>query len=199
MHHPTVFAIVILFVGNAGAQVRHWTETPKETIWRSRYTNCDMGYAVDLPKGVVAHESLPPSPNHGFLISASVPGTTAEITLEDQQRILDVYDQYDATELGSARAYVNWELQQIPNKKSLKVWEIMFRGLRATEARYRVDATDSSELVIYRKIAKENVGSIYVLSLRTTAQNYAGDSALFAQIRAGFHLLPLPKGACTNL
>jgi hypothetical protein len=105
MHHPTVFAIVILFVGSAGAQVRHWTETPKETIWRSPYTNCDMGYAVDLPKGVVAHASLPPSPNHGFLISASVPGTTAEVTLEDQQRILDVYDQYDATELGSARVF----------------------------------------------------------------------------------------------
>jgi hypothetical protein len=95
MRRPTVSVVVILFVGSAGAQVHHWTETPKETIWRSRFTNCDMGFAVDLPKGVVAHASLPPDPNDGFLISASDPGTTAEVTLEDQpQRILDVYNEY---------------------------------------------------------------------------------------------------------
>jgi predicted alpha/beta superfamily hydrolase len=65
------------------------------------------------------------------------------IAAPTDQRILDVYDQYDALELGSARAYLNSELRQIPNKKSLQVREIMFRGLRATETRYRVDATDS--------------------------------------------------------
>jgi hypothetical protein len=192
MHGLMAFALVVFFVGCAGGQVQHWTETPKETIWRGRYANCDMGYAVDLPKRVVAHAGLPPMPNHGFLISVSDPGTTAEVTLAGQ-RIVDAYDQYDALEPGSARAYLNWELRQVPNVKSLQIREMMFRGLPTTEARYRAGAADFSELVIYRK------GSIYVLSLRTTAQNYAGDSALFAQIRAGFHLRPLPEGACSNL
>jgi hypothetical protein len=197
MHRPPVFAILILFAGSAGAQVQHWTETLKETIWRSRYTNCDMGYAVDLPNGVVGHGGLPPMPNHGVLISASDPGATAEVTLADQ-RVLDVYDEYDALELGSARAYLNWELRQMPNKKSLRVREIVFRGFPAAEARYRVDETDSSELVIYRKGVPGDAGSIYVLSLHTTARNYTDDYRLFTQIRAGFHLLPLPKGACSN-
>ena len=74
----------------------------------------------------------------------------------------------------------------------------MFRGLGASEARYRAEGKASSELVVYRKGMSGDVGSICVLSLRTTTQNYAGDSLLFTQIRAGFHLLPLPKRACSN-
>jgi hypothetical protein len=183
MRRSPVLAVVIWFVGWAGAQVQHWSETPKETIWRGRYTNCDMGYAVDLPEGVIAHSDLPPSPNHGFLIQPGDRVTTAEVTFENQPRILDVYDQYDAAQFGSARAYLDWDLQQTPNKKVLQVREIVFQGLRAAEARYRVDAKDASELVIYRK------GLIYVLTLRTTAQHYAGDSALFAQIRVSTYCI----------
>ena len=70
---------------------------------------------VELPNGVAVHSGLPPMPNHGFLISVREQGTAASVTLADR-RILDVYDQYDALELGSARAYLNWELRQIPNK-----------------------------------------------------------------------------------
>ena len=192
-----VFAVVIWSVGIAGAQVKHWAITPNETIWRDRYTNCDKGYAVDLPAGVVAHASLPPNPNHGFLISASDPGTTLEVILENR-RIVDVYDEYDSMEVGSARAYLGFVLKQIPIKTILQIREIMFQGLRAVEARYRVKANDSTELkeelIIYRKSGN----LIYVLMLRTTAQHYTGDSALFAKIRAGFHLRPIPKGECSN-
>jgi hypothetical protein len=191
MYRPAVFAVLICLAVSVAAQVKNWTGTPKETIWRNRYTNCDKGYAVDLPKGVVAHAGLPPMPVHGFLISAGNPETTAEVTLEDR-RIVGVIDEYDALDRGSARAYLNWQLRQIPNKKSLQVRDIAFRGLRAAEASYRVGAMNSSELVVYRKSG--DIGLIYVLSLRTTDQNYARDSALYARIRAGFHLLPLPEG-----
>ena len=97
--------ILLWAVTLAAASAQHWTITSNELIWRSRYTNCDKGYAVALPDGVVAHGSLPPSPNHGILVSAAVPGTTAEVTLSDS-RIIDVYDTYDAEEVGSARAYL---------------------------------------------------------------------------------------------
>jgi len=194
MCHPAT-AILIWFVGSVGAQVHNWTETQNETIWRIRYTNCDKGYAVDLPPGVVAHGSLPPNPNHGFLISADDPHTTAKVGVENQ-RVVDVYDQFDAMELGSARAYLDWELKSIPNKEALRIREFGFQGLRAVDAGFRVSAGNFSEvreeLIAFRK------GLIYVLMLRTTAQSYASDSALFAQIRAGFHLLPLPTGACSN-
>jgi len=196
VRRPTAIAVLIWSVGSAGAQVQHWAETPSETIWRDRYTNCDKGYAVDLPAGVVAHASHPPNPNHGFLISARDPGTTAEVNLENQ-RIIDVYDQYDSMELGSARAYLDWELKQAPKRKVLQVREIMFLGFPAVEARYRVNADGSlrlkEELIIF-----PGSDLIYVLMLSTTPQDHGRDSALFAHIRAGFHLLPIPTGECSN-
>ncbi len=192
---PTVIAIVIWCVGSTGAQVRNWAETPNETIWRTRYTNCDKGWAVDLPAGVVAHGSLPPNPNHGFLISTANPGTTAEVDIENQ-RIIDVYDEYDAMELGSARAYLDWELKNIANKAVLQIRETMFQGLHGVQARYRVKAKDSvaviESLIVLRK------GVVYHLLLRTTDRYYGSDSTLFAHIRAGFRLLPFPKGECVN-
>jgi hypothetical protein len=84
---------MVYLVAHVGAQQRYWVETKTETIWRGRYTNCDKDWAVDLPIGVVAHASLPPSPNHRFLISAAEPGTAAEVTF-DGQRIIDFYDEY---------------------------------------------------------------------------------------------------------
>jgi hypothetical protein len=172
-------------------------ETPTETIWRNRYTDCDKGYAVELAKHVVAHGSLPPNPDHGFLISAADPATTAEVTLQNP-RIIAVYDQYDAMELGSARAYLNWELTTLADKKILQIRGISFRGLPSVEGHFDVKAHGSmerrEELVIYRKSGD----LIYDLMLRTTDQYYTRDSAFFARMRAGFHLLPIPRGACIN-
>ena len=52
---------------------------------------------------IVAHGSLPPSPNHGFLISAANPSKIAEVNLGDR-RIIDIYDEYDAMELARGAA-----------------------------------------------------------------------------------------------
>lgn len=82
MRSCAVFVVLICIVGVARAQFHNWVETRFETIWRKRYTNCDEGYAVDLPSGVIAHDSLPPNPNHGFLISAAAPNTTGNLTLD---------------------------------------------------------------------------------------------------------------------
>lgn len=192
-----VIAFVMWSMCVAGAQVRHWSETPKETIWRTLYTNCDRGWAVDLPAGVVAHGSLPPNSNHGFLISTTNPGTTAEVSSENP-RIIDVYDEYDAMELGSARAYLDWELKNIANKEALQVREIMFQGLRAVQARYSVKTRNTVQLIDSLTAYREQQGLVYHLILQTTDQHYQADSALFADVRAGFRLLPIPKGECTN-
>jgi hypothetical protein len=178
-------------------------DTPTETIWRGRYTNCDKGWAVDLPTGVVAHGSLPPSPNHGFLISAVHPGTAAEVNLGDQ-RIIDVFDEYDAMELGSARAYLNWELKntldwQLKNtgdKHVLEIREVVLQGLRGVQARYALKQPGSAQIV--ESVVVLRRGVVYHLLLKTTDQYYEPDSALFARIRAGFRLLPFPKGECVN-
>ena len=130
IYRCAVVAILICLGDRIGAQSRHWTETPNETIWRGRYTNCDKGWAVDLPAGVVAHASLPPSPNHGFLISTVNPGTTAEVNPDDP-RIIDIYDEYDALFLGSARAYLDQELNDTETRKYWNAATLCARGFEA--------------------------------------------------------------------
>jgi hypothetical protein len=165
MCRPAIAVILSCLAGEIGAQVRHWDETRDETIWRRQYTNCDKGWAVDLPPGVVAHGSLPPNPNHGFLISAANPGTTTEVNL-DGQRIIDIYDEYDAMELGSARAYLDWELKNTADKKLLEVRETMLQGLRGVQARYEVKSGDSAQLMETLIFLRRGV--VYHLLLKTT-------------------------------
>src|ERR1022692_2044664 len=105
MKNTLFISALFLLTTLTGSQAKHWTETKDELIWRGRYKNCDKGYLVSLPEGVVGHGSLPPLPNHGMLISPANPGITTEITL-NESRVITVYDDNDAAELGSARAYL---------------------------------------------------------------------------------------------
>lgn len=141
----------------------------------------------------VAHDSLPPNPNHGFLISASKPATTAEVT-DESPRLIPVIDEYDALGYGNPQAYLDSELRSVADKKGLQSRRMLFRGLPAVEARYESTSGVVRDLVIYRRSG----GLIYDLRLQTTAHNFDSDSALFALVRSGFHVLPIPKGACTN-
>ena len=194
-YRHAVAAILICVGGRVGAQDRHWTETATETIWRVRYTNCDKGWAVSLPAGVVAHGSLPPSPNHGFLISSVNPGTTAEVKL-DQHRIIDIYDEYDALHLGSARAYLDRELKDTGRKTVMEIGDATLQGLRGVRARYRVNGAASEQVV--ESLIFMRRGVVYHLLLKTTDEDHQMDASLFARIRAGFTLLPFPKGECIN-
>ena len=190
-----IVAILICLGGRIEAQGRHWAETPTETIWRGRYTNCDKGWAVDLPPGIVAHGDLPPNPNHGFLISLFNPGTTASVT-PDTPRIVDIYDEYDALGLGNAQAYMDRELKDAGNQKPLELHETTLKGLRGVYARYRAGEGESAPILA--SLIFVRLGVVYHLLLRTTEQSYGKDSALFLRIRAGFRLLPFPKGECVN-
>src|ERR1017187_9926639 len=80
------------------AQTRgiHWTETGSETQWRLRYGNCDYGYFVALAPGVVGHNTLPPSPNHGFMVALPDVGRTS-YALNERRRFIWVDATYDVT------------------------------------------------------------------------------------------------------
>jgi hypothetical protein len=177
----------------------HWTETTSETIWRGQYKNCDHGYEVMLPDGVVAHSSLPPSPNHGFLVSAAAPGTIAEIKLGDP-RLIDVYDTYDSEELGSARAYLEAYPEQ--GAKVVATRDVTFKGLPAVYVHYRMKKEaaiiETRELIVYRAHTK-NIGPVfYVMMLQTPAEYESHDSLLYHKVIDGFRLLAVPRGQCSN-
>ena len=182
-----------------GASGQHWTQSSDETIWHDRYTNCDKGYAVILPTGVVAHGSLPPSPNHGILISAEAPGATTEVTLATP-RLISVYDTYDAAELGSARAYLEDHWEQ--SARVVETRDLTFKGLPAVYVHYRLKKEaaiiETEELVVYRAHGK-NIGPIfYVIMLQTPVEHYSEDTLLYREIRDGFHVLSVPRGECSN-
>jgi hypothetical protein len=197
-----VLTVVILFFAGFlfPTWQRHWTQTADETIWHVKYTNCDKGYAVELPTGVVAHGSLPPSPNHGFLISALAPETTSEVTL-DADRLVGVYATYGAAEYGSARGYLKQELEWEGPIEVVANYDTKFQGQPAAYAHFRKTkgetTLETEEVIVYRR--SKSVGPIfYVLWLRSTSQSYAQDRKLYEQIRSGFRILPAPKGQCSN-
>jgi hypothetical protein len=185
-------------------QGRHWTETPDETIWRDRYGNCDHGYFVNLPPGVIGHGSLSPYPNHGILISAKDPGTTTRVTLEEP-RLVDVYDSTDAEELGSPQAYVDqYDLKPETASERITILErreSRFRGSQAVYVHFRKATehltSEVEELVVYR--APKEIGPLfYVVMLRTTPEFYSRDHALYLQIREGLTFARVPPGECSN-
>jgi hypothetical protein len=156
--HVSAALLVLLLtqaIAAGSCQVKNWTETPSELLWHGRYVNFDKGYLVELPAGVIAHGSRPPNPNHGILISGENPGTTVVVTLK-HPRLVTVYDTNDASELGSARAYIE-RYGLTPAKASEKITilekrDTQFRGFPAAYVHFRSDDGNSiaevEELVV---------------------------------------------------
>jgi hypothetical protein len=179
----------------------HWTQTASETIWHEKYTNCDKGYSVILPKGVIAHGDLPSSPNHGFLVSAGDPDTRAEVSLK-AQRLVGVYDSYDAADYGSARAYLKAELKRAEPVEALENRDTKFRGLLAAFIHYRKgvgsSAVETAEMILFRGQPRNSSPIFYVVWLRTSSSHYEEDYRLYQEIRDGFQIIPVPIGECSN-
>jgi hypothetical protein len=184
---------------------QHWTQTPNETIWREKYTNCDKAYAVSLPKGVIAHNGLPPSPNHGFLVSAEMPQTVSEVTLQ-AERLVGVTDSYydpsDGAEFSSPQTYLKKELERAGAIEVFARSDAKFRGLPASYAHYRKKngdvAVEEEEMIVFRSNPRKLSSLLYVIWLSTPSSHYEKDHKLFEQVRDGFHLLPDPSGKCSN-
>src|SRR5271163_3979722 len=78
--------------------IGRWRVTNSETLWTERYTNDDYGYSVLLSKGVVAHGTHPPSPNHGFFVPLPDVGKTTFSTFKTEKRYLWVDASYDTSD-----------------------------------------------------------------------------------------------------
>ncbi|MGC2530986.1 MAG: hypothetical protein WA639_24840 [Candidatus Acidiferrum sp.] len=181
--------------------LQYWTQTETETIWHEKYKNCDMGYSVILPKGVIAHDDLPPNPNHGFLVSAGDPDTRAEVSLE-AQRLVGVYDFYDAMDYGSARAYLKAELKRAGPVEILETRDARLRGLPAVQIHYRKGVGDSAveteEMIVFRGHPRNSSPTFYVIWPRTPSAHYEEDDKLYHLICDGFNIIPVPHGECSN-
>ena len=176
---------------------RLWRETDSETLWTDRYNNCDYGYYVLLDAGVVAHGSLPPSPNHGFLISLQDVGKTSFSSYETETRFVWVDASY-TDDLSLKDAADN--LQQIEkandvSRHSNRVF-LSLAGLPAIED--KLEGSSPKDEPIKESIVALRSEIVYTIGLRTTKAYKAVDEKQFRRIRDGFRLLKLPKGGCSN-
>jgi hypothetical protein len=125
----------------------------------------------------------------------------AEVTL-GAERLVGVYDTYDAMEYGSAQAYLSRELKHADAIDVLARREANFRGLPAAYVHYRKKTGDAvsetEEMIVFRSHPKNSVLIFYVIWLRTPRSHYEEDSKLYQQVRDGFHLITIPRGECSN-
>lgn len=169
---------------------RHWRETDSETLRTVRYNNCDYGYDVALPAGVVAHDTLPPSPNHGFLIALPEVGTTNYV-LDGKKRFIWADASYNTTDADSASGLVAKRDIRPANRSQRQA---VLAGLPAI----RVTSTHRASAVVELTTVALQEGIIYTFGLQTNGANRAEDEAEYNRIIHGFGLLPLPRGQCSN-
>lgn len=177
--------------GNARQTLaRHWRETASETVWTVRYNNCDYGYYVSLPAGVVAHETLPPSPNHGFLIALPDIGTM-NYALDRKERFIWADASYKTSDADSLPGLVA-ERGSGPARRSQT--QVKLAGLAAVRvtSEHRVDNVVKVTTVALRD------GIIYTVGIQTNGPYRVGDEAEYNRIVHGFGLLPVPRGQCSN-
>ena len=194
--------LALLIAVAAGAQ-KHWQETDSETLWRGRYRNCDYGYEVTLPAGVVGHGTHSPGSNHGIVISLASPATTAPFS-QEEPRLIFIYNAF-AMEVDSPRAYFEQLDHDTPEGtgfSDVRTRDTRMDGLRAYAVSMKRHSDKRLE-VIEQTIAYRPKGSslnpiIIDFTLRTTTKDAARDRATFRKILQGFRALPDPQGACSN-
>ena len=178
---------------------RYWVETKAETLWRTRYTNCDYGFYVLLAAGVVAHGTLPPSPNHGFLIALSNVGQISPVSANGD-RIIWVDASYDTSDDQSLTGAISeWEHNSTevtgPSGTDERT-PTTLAGLKAIKS--TVEYQPPKGGVIEEAVVAARSGIIYTIALNTTPRYRSVDEAQFRKILNGFRLLKLPSGECTN-
>jgi len=181
------------------AQQRHWEETTTETIWRGRYTNCDYGYYVLLPAGMVAHGSHAPAPNHGFLVALPDVLRTSAASF-DEPRFVWLDASYNASDYQALADVANYELDL--TKQDKRAFRVVERGLARLAGlpavRFTVEYQAREGVVVEEQIVALRSGIVYTIGLRTVGADRSLDEQRFQTIRNGFRLLNLPRGQCSN-
>jgi hypothetical protein len=194
------FVLVALAAATQPERHRHyWQQTPNETIWNMRYSNCDYGFFVALPNQMVAHGVLPPAPNHGFIVSLPDVERTSSAAIEEA-RFVWVNAEYPQQQI-PLRQFVDDRLQITQQDK--RASQLLARnrtkldGIPAVQLRSQYETTNGP--VIEERIIAVRSGRIaYEIGLKTRAHNYVADKAVFERVRSGFRAIALPRGECSN-
>jgi len=182
----------------------HWRETSKETIWTGRYGNCDHGYFVTLPVGVLGHDGLPPSPNHGFYINLAAPASDRPIPKIDHE-VISVWDEY-VTEDGedpytSALHHPRARTVRDPDGTEHHVSATLPTHLGNLKAMLvKSSYTVNGVTYVTEKVSALSRGKDiqYELRMDTSRSDLLRNERIFRQVLAGFYTVPIVNGECSN-
>jgi hypothetical protein len=206
----TVIALAAPLVAHSSStgrvEMHTWRRTATEIVWRGRYSNCDYGYFIDLPEGAAAHSPKPPQPNHGAIVDLARPSSDEELS-SHLRRYLSFDSRYNGTDSSSLTSVVDGELNVMgQDKKDFRVIAespARMAGLPATLVKMsyadQEGAVIAVGIIAYRPPGARGLGNIiYKIMLTSTWATFDQDKAAFNTVVAGFHMRPLPLGACRN-
>lgn len=178
--------------------------TADEATWTGRYTNCESGFYVLLPTGVIAHAEKGSGPNQGFGINPAAPAATAAFDPSDSQRLIEVVSYYDLEDHGESTSetidyYLSLgALSGEKNFVTLSKQAYRLAGLNAK--REEVRWVENSVSVRRDRIIafRRGSGILYQLTLQSPERTFSADEVLFNRIVAGFHVSKLPNDGCSN-
>lgn len=198
-------AILAILVTSAGAEEhstkrRHWQLTKGETLWAGRYSNCQYGYYVLLPAGVIAHAEHPPNPHHGFLIGLPDVGSKTEVSAFDSTRYMWVNADYNVTDESTLAGISNYYMEVTSSdKQGFKLLERHKTTLRSVPAiRFKGEYDTPKGRVIEEEVVALRSGIVYEVGLRTPAEDYAADLERLEQTLNSFRLTRVPQSQCWN-
>ncbi len=176
----------------------------QKQIWTGRYSNCDYGYYVTLPSGIVGHGSKAPNPNHGFAINPAAPKSITVFKVDESNRYIDVFSFYDVEDHEDSTSVTldyHLSLGEIGSEKNvdrlgLRSFSLAWLSAKRAEDRWTENSTviRRDRVIAYRRSG----GILYQITLQSPESTYAHDEKLFELIIAGFHLTKLPNGQCSN-
>jgi hypothetical protein len=191
------------FASGVFGQTPHWRETANETIWMGKYSNCDHGYYVLLPSGVIGHSgSLPPAPNHGFQIDLANRSKTLAVQPNsvrtfwvwdspgfesesgDSKPVDSPGDTQSAGTTGASQ-FLRRTFLRVGGQKAVHIHSSLKNG---------EDLLLEDDVNFYSADAKTE----YQFKLITPKADYAADKHLFDQVLAGFRFTTIPDSECSN-
>jgi len=179
-------------------------ETAVETTWTVRYTNCESGFYVVLPAGVIAHVEKAAGPNQGFAMNPTAPASTTAFNPSDSQRFIEVLSYYDLEDHGeSTSATIDYYLSLgalSGEKNFVTLGKQTYKLAGLSGKREEVRWLENSGAVRRDRIIafRSGVGILYQLTLQSPEKTFNGDEVLFNRIVAGFHLSKLPNDGCSS-
>ena len=136
----------------------------------NRYVNCDYGYAVTIPSGLVVE--IPEYQNHGFLLH-----------FPDQESMIYVYNKYNSIESKKPKAVFDYELDFLKDDSTKTDLRIFNKRRKLVQKMHTIEVTASykqdgkawkSEIfIMYRPDQGDRLGKIvYVVRLSAPTAHF---------------------------